>query len=220
MGGVMGGLPCLSDTPQAVARIARCHKTGHCSKPRLGLADTKPDAAAALDLTETLLEVIDFRSFSNLWYWIMLAVAWSQASHWVLGVPFDMLLRARRQGAQATADFEDSVRVNVNRYLYIMRESGLWLVAFVAFFHSALLLLALAYRIEFALALELIVVPLTGVGVLSLFTARRIEAEGPTGEALFKVMVRHRFWTQVIGMVSIFVTASVGMFNLLYVPQF
>lgn len=187
---------------------------------RLGLCQTKRNAAAILDLTETLLEVIDFRSFSNLWYWIMLAVAWSQASHWVLGVPFDMLLRARRQGGQAIADFEDSVRVNVNRILYIVQEAGLWLVALVTFFHSAMLLLAIGYAIEFALALELIVVPMTVVGILSLLTARRIAAQAPTGEALLRVMVRHRFWTQVIGMVSIFVTASVGMYNLLYVPVF
>ena len=49
-----------------------------------------------MDLTQTLFDVIDFRSFSNLWFWIMLAVAWSTASHWVLGIPFDMVLRARQ----------------------------------------------------------------------------------------------------------------------------
>ncbi len=54
------------------------------------------------------------RSFSNLWYWIALAVTWSTASHWVLGVPFDMVLRARRHGGDAERDLEDMVRVNVS----------------------------------------------------------------------------------------------------------
>ena len=43
--------------------------------------------------------------------WIVLAVAWSSASHWVLGVPFDMVMRARRQGGQAAADLEDLARI-------------------------------------------------------------------------------------------------------------
>jgi len=38
---------------------------------------------------ETIFELIDMRSFSNLWYWIVLSVLWSTMSHWVLGVPFD-----------------------------------------------------------------------------------------------------------------------------------
>lgn len=173
-----------------------------------------------MDFTSTLFEVIDLRSFSNLWYWIILAVVWSQASHWVLGVPFDMLLRARRQGGQALADFEAAVAVNVNRLLFIARESGLWAAGIVAFFHAVMLTLALWYGMEFALAVELMLVPLTLVGVLSLRVALRIEGEGPQGDALIRIIVRHRFWTQFIGMCAIFVTATVGMYNLLYVPDF
>jgi hypothetical protein len=48
-----------------------------------------------------VFEVIDMRSFSSLWYWIALAVMWSSASHYVLGVPFDLVQRARRRGGQA-----------------------------------------------------------------------------------------------------------------------
>jgi len=73
--------------------------------------------------TNALFEVIDMRSFSNLWFWIALAVVWSSVSHWVLGVPFDMIQRARKQGGQAEADLHDMVRINVNRLLYIARLS-------------------------------------------------------------------------------------------------
>ena len=48
----------------------------------------------ALDWYQSIFELIDMRSFSNLWYWIALAVMWSTASHWVLGVPWDMVIRA------------------------------------------------------------------------------------------------------------------------------
>ena len=57
-----------------------------------------------MEVFEIALEVIDLRSFSNLWYWIALAVLWSSISHWVLGVPHDMIHRARREGGQVLAD--------------------------------------------------------------------------------------------------------------------
>jgi hypothetical protein len=174
-----------------------------------------------LEWTKTLLDVIDTQSFSSLWFWIVLAVVWSTASHWVIGVPYDMLLRARRQGGQALVDLEDIVRVNVNRILYITRESGMWLLGFVSFILTGLLVLALWYRIEFAQAVSLIAVPMTLVGMMTLFTARKIEAEGLAAETLFRRLTRHRFWTQVIGMLSIFITAMYGMFyNLAVVPGF
>ena len=75
---------------------------------------------------DSVFEVIDMRSFSNLWYWIGLAVLWSSVSHWVLGVPHDMILRARREKeGQAMDDLHDLVRVNVNRILFIA-EVDLW----------------------------------------------------------------------------------------------
>jgi hypothetical protein len=72
-----------------------------------------------VNLHETIFELIDMRSFSNLWFWIALAVVWSTASHWVLGVPYDMVLRARRVDGLAEVDLEDMVRININRILYI-----------------------------------------------------------------------------------------------------
>ena len=166
-----------------------------------------------MDWTQTLFDVIDFRSFSNLWFWIVVAVAWSTASHWVLGVPFDMVLRAKRHGGQALTDLEDMVRINVNRLLYVGRMSGLWLAGFSAFVLTALLTMALLYGVELAQALALLALPMTVVGALGLSTARRIEAEAPQGEALLKVLARHRLWTQAIGMLSIFVTGMYGMYH-------
>lgn len=166
-----------------------------------------------MDWTQALFEVIDFGSFSTLWYWIVLAVVWSTASHWVLGVPFDMVVRARRQGGAALADLELLVRINVNRLLFISRESGFWLAGIATFWLTALAVLAFWYDVEFAQALFFMVLPLTVVGLLSLAAASRIEAEAPGGDALCRLLLRQRTWTQAIGMVSIFVTAIYGMYQ-------
>lgn len=153
------------------------------------------------------------RSFSNLWFWIALAVVWSSASHWVLGVPFDMVQRARRVGGQAETDLEDIARVNVNRLLYIARVSGLWLLGLVCFLLSALAMLGFFYGIEFAQAVFLLGFPMSLVGLLNISTARLIESEGASGELLRKRLTRCRLYTQMIGMVSIFVTALWGMYQ-------
>lgn len=153
------------------------------------------------------------RSFSNLWFWIALAVSWSTASHWVLGVPFDMVLRARRNGGQAETDVEDLTRINVNRLLYIGRVSGLWILGFACFFLSGLAVLGFVYRLEFAQAVFLLAFPMSMVGLLSLSTARLIESEGASGELLYKRLTRHRIYTQMIGTISIFITALWGMYQ-------
>lgn len=165
-----------------------------------------------MDWYESVFELIDMRSFSNLWFWIALAVLWSSVSHWVLGVPWDMILRARKEPeGEAADDLVEMVRINVTRILYIVRKSGLLLTGFVCFALTVMLLLGFVFGNEFAQALFLLGFPTSLVGLLSISTARKIRAEEPEGEALHKRLNRHRVMTQCIGMVSIFVTAIWGM---------
>ncbi|PRY21475.1 hypothetical protein CLV78_10988 [Aliiruegeria haliotis] len=163
------------------------------------------------DWYQTAFEVIDLRSFSNLWYWIVLAVVWSSSSHWVLGVPYDMVSRARRLGGQAEEDLHDLVRINVNRILYIIDTAGYLLVGFAFFLLTTLALLGFVYWVEFAQAVFLLALPMSGVFALSVRTARRIRAAD--GEGLYHMLQVHRFITQVIGMGAIFVTAFWGMWQ-------
>lgn len=162
---------------------------------------------------QIIFELIDMRSFSNLWYWIMLAVMWSSSSHWVLGVPFDLISRARRQGGEAQADLETLVRINTTRLLYIARTAGTWLVAFLCFVLSMLLMLGFYYHIEFAQAVLFLLGPMTVLAAMSIRVAGIIEAGGDVGEALDRRLMRHRFSIQLLGMVSIFVTAMFGMYQ-------
>ena len=166
-----------------------------------------------MDLYNSIFELIDMRSFSNLWFWIALAVMWSTASHWVLGVPYDVVLRARRNGGQSEEDLEDLVRINTNRMLFIARVSGLWILGFACFLLTGLALLGFVYGLEIAQALFLLVFPMSIVGLLSLSTAHLIQSEGSSGELLRKRLARHRFYVQAIGVVSIFVTALWGMYQ-------
>ena len=161
------------------------------------------------------------RSFSNLWYWIGLAVLWSSVSHWVLGVPHDMILRARREkGGQAMDDLHDLVRVNVNRILYISEVSGAWLLLLGSTLMTILALTAFFYDVELSQAVFFLLFPLSILGLLSIRTARRIRNEGDREAALIRRLMRHRLATQLIGFLSIFVTAMFGMAKNLYVGPF
>ncbi|MFZ5961758.1 component of SufBCD complex [Thalassococcus sp. BH17M4-6] len=160
-----------------------------------------------------VFEVIDMRSFSNLWFWIALAVMWSSASHWVLGVPFDMVGRARKHGGQSEIDLEDMVRINANRILFIASEAGLWILAFACFVLTALAVLGFVYWVEMAQAVFFLSFPMAIVALLSVATAHRIREEGAQGALLHKRLGRQRIYTQIVGMISIFVTSLWGMYQ-------
>lgn len=160
------------------------------------------------------------RSYSNLWFWIALAVVWSTASHWVLGVPWDMIVRARREGGQYEADLEDLVRIYTNRIRHIWRVSGLWLLGFGCFFLTLLGGLGFFYAFEFGQAVFMLLFPMSIVAVFTLRTATRIQENFEVGEVLYRRLHKHRVITQVIGMISIFMTALLGMFHNLAVGPF
>ncbi|MEM9250361.1 MAG: component of SufBCD complex [Pseudomonadota bacterium] len=165
----------------------------------------------------TVFELIDMRSFSNLWFWIALAVMWSTASHYVLGVPFDMVARARKAEAgtadamEAVSDLHDLVRVNVNRLLYIERFAGQWLLGLGSFVMTTLAIVGFGYGLEFAQAVFLLGFPMSIVFWLSLRTARKIHTAD--GEGLEKLLTTHRRYVQSLGIVSIFFTSLWGMWQ-------
>ncbi len=167
-----------------------------------------------MDVYSQIFELIDMRSFSNLWFWIMLAVLWSSTSHRVLGVPWDMVTRARKdETAQTHADLHAMVRINANRISHIAHQSGLLMAGFGGFILTMLALLGFYYEHEFSQSLFLLGFPMSLVGLVSVASARRILREEMEGEVLFKMMHRHRMITQVIGMVAIFVTGLWGMYQ-------
>ena len=185
-----------------------CHGKARRSRPGRARGGVQ-----GVDWYQIVFEVIDMRSFSNLWFWMAVAVVWSTASHYGLGVPFDMVLRARRQGGEAAADLEMMVEINVRRLMNIQTMAGLWLVAFAAFVLTALGLLAFYYKVEFAQAVLLIVAPMTLVGGLTLAMARRIAAGRVASEDLVRTLTRHRFMVQGIGVLAIMVTTMWGMWQ-------
>jgi hypothetical protein len=167
-----------------------------------------------VNLTLTISELIDTRSFSSMWYWITLAVFWSLISHFVVGVPYDMIQKAqRRDDPRAHADLEQISRILARRLVGIAAQAGTLVAGVAAFVLTALFLLGFAYGIELCQAVFLLAFPFGLVSLMSLRTAREILDKEPAGEDLVHGLRRHRLYTQLIGVISIFVTAFFGIWQ-------
>lgn len=166
-----------------------------------------------MDLYSSLFEIIDMRSFSNLWYWIVLAVLWSSVSHWAMGVPFDLLVRARRVGGQTEQDLLDIVRINGNRILFIVDKSGLIILGLSCFFFTGLAMLGFYYGVEFAQAVFLLLFPMCLVTLINIRAAHKLRRSDGSLEFVGKVLTRCRIYTQIIGMISILITSLWGMYQ-------
>ncbi|PWK62551.1 component of SufBCD complex [Roseicyclus mahoneyensis] len=163
-----------------------------------------------MDFLDLVTQVIDLRSFSNLWYWIVLAILWSTLSHWVLGVPFHIVQRARRGDEDSLRDMRALAEINARRILDFAELSGIAMVAASCFVVTSLVILGWGYRVEFCQALVLLLLPLILVTALSVRTAMVLRDTG--FENLAIRLRNHRLLVQGVGIVFIFVTALWGMY--------
>jgi hypothetical protein len=163
-----------------------------------------------VDFLDLVTEVIDLRSFSNLWYWIVLAMLWSTMSHWTIGVPWHIVARARRGDERASRDMQALTEINSERILAVTDEAAPVLVAAGAFLATGLAVIGWAYMVEFCQALFLLLFPAMLVGGLTVVTARRLKAQGY--EDVARTLRLHRLYVQMLGVFFIFVTAFWGMY--------
>jgi hypothetical protein len=164
-----------------------------------------------VDFLDLVTEVIDLRSFSNLWYWIVLAILWSTMSHWTLGVPYHIVTRARRGDERARRDMQALAEINGERILSVVDESAAFFVGFAAFVSTVLAVMGWTYRVEFCQAIFLLLFPTFLVSALTVSTARKLRADGYADVA--RHLRRHRTYVQMLGVLFIFVTAFWGMYT-------
>lgn len=165
-----------------------------------------------MNWNDDIFRLIGMGTFSNIWYWLALAVTWSTVSHWIIGVPFDMINNARRRSGQATQDLEILIDINVRRLLAISDMAGAWIIGFTFFVITGLATTGFYYGLELAQGIFCLVLPLTVVGKMNMSKSRRYAESRPEGEALARDLLRLRFWIQVVAVISIFLTAMYGMY--------
>ncbi len=165
-----------------------------------------------MSLYKLMVDFIDLRSFSNLWYWIALFAIWAKAVRNGLGVPYDMVGAARRDGGQALRDLELTARISTARMLAFSRGLGPWLVGLVSFAGTVLALLGFVYQSGLAQAVFFLFVPLCVLGYLSLRAALRVEAGEGQGEALIALLTHHRRSVQFLAILAVGATILFGAY--------
>ena len=168
-----------------------------------------------MTLIDIITGLIDFRTFSNIWYWLAVIVTWAVATHWVIGVPFDMVVRARRQGGQAAQDLDIFVAINLRRLLTLSGTPSVILVGIGAFVVTAAAVLGFVYGLELAQGLFCLAFPLVFVAVLTWRSCQRLALDQQTGPAFIRALVLLRFWIQLIAITALFCTALLGIYVML-----
>ena len=159
---------------------------------------------------------MNFSSFWTIWFWIAHVVAWSMASHFTMGVPFDMIVQANREKdeggpwAQAT---DMLARAQVFRITFFSDRYGTYLTALAAFILSTLVTLGFVFESELARAILSIMGPLTLIYALSIRQAEKARARDLSGVALRRLVTRQRFINQAIGVLAVFCAVALAVWE-------
>lgn len=151
------------------------------------------------------LLLISFDGFFNIWYWLIASLVWSSTCHWTVGVPYDLLVRADRDGGQYTEDVNQLAAIHARRTTNVVTSGGVYLTGAIFFLLAILATFAFMYDYQLAQALFTLVCPLVFVHWLNARLGLRIARDAIEGEQLQTVLVKRRFWNQVIGLSAIII---------------
>lgn len=132
--------------------------------------------------TAGLIEALDTRSFSSVWYWLLLTVTWTWVSRGALGIPPELVRSLHRRGT-GSADAGDATALRLLDWVslvaprwQLLRDDGVVLLGVASFVLSVLAGLGFLYGLELAQALLLLVGPLMLLGWLRIRLASRLRA--------------------------------------------
>ncbi|QPH54331.1 hypothetical protein [Pontivivens ytuae] len=158
---------------------------------------------------------IDFDSFSSLWYWIFMALAWTSRTHWTIGVPFDAIIRADRRGPPWEEHVDVIAHAMAARFHLFVRRGGAWVVGVTTFALTAVGTAALLFGNEFAQAIFAVALPMVIAEAGDVRLALRIHDEQLSGYELRRAIVWRRFLNQATGLFSILLASAFATFQFL-----
>jgi hypothetical protein len=173
-----------------------------------------------------VISLLDSRSFGSIWFWIVLIGLWAGAGRNVIGVPVEVLHRARRAQVEGQAEGHEVITLLDWLSLVLPRwhvgpREGAVFFGLGAFALTSLALFGFRYGLEMAQALTLLCIPLFLLFWLRVRLARRLipllragqEGESPvasvSAEAIGR-MIRHRRLVTLLSIVAVAVTALWG----------
>lgn len=120
------------------------------------------------------LDLMDQRSFGSVWFWVVLLMIWAGQGRAVLGVPSDVINRARRDPTELPGlALLDWLSLALPRWRMGGRE-GAALLGLGGFAITSLAILGFVYGLELAQAVTLLAVPLAILFLMRLRLARKL----------------------------------------------
>jgi hypothetical protein len=142
-------------------------------------------------------------SFQSVWYWVLSVLVWSFVTHRTLGVPYDMILRARRL-PEVGARVDALAHIHAARVAGLYRATGIWLAVAGGFALAVLYGVGFVEGVELGQAAFLLAFPLAAIAYSTVTLALAVQARDFRGPALVRVLARRRFWHQLIAVLALF----------------
>jgi len=161
-----------------------------------------------------LAAILSSPSFGSFWYWLLVAISWSQITHFSLGVGLHDVRDAVRNGGQDMKDVEDIVSINARRLTTTMQRYGTWLAAIGTFLIASMFTLGFWFDFELMQAMSLLVFGLVWASILAGRFAQRVIKQELRGEALCKGFTRLRTKKQFVGIFMIFIISFYAAYTI------
>lgn len=155
-------------------------------------------------------------SFWTIWFWITHVVAWSLASHFTLGVPYDMVLEAQREKSEDgpwMQAAEAMILAQAFRFTSYTDRFGPILMGVSAFVLSVLTTLGTLGDLEFARAMLTLVFPITLIYIVSIRGAFHIRDNGIRGADLLVRIKWMRIYNQLIGLIGVAMAVTLAIYQ-------
>jgi hypothetical protein len=149
-------------------------------------------------------------SFQSLWYWTLHVVVWTLACYRTLGVPHDMLLRARRQ-PEVAARVDELAHLACERVGGIYDTLGVPLAALAGFLLAGVFAMGFLSGIETAQAAFAIMLPLAVITYSKLRLALAVRRKRMVGPELVLALARRRVWHQFFAVLAMLGAAALAM---------
>ncbi len=167
---------------------------------------------------DLITQLFHTRSFDSVWYWLMLAVSWSLATYWTLGVGHHEAMEARNKGGRHQSDFEVVVNIYCLRLAEGIVQFGNSAMLIGSFLLAVVATMGFWFGMMFMQGLFLLVFPLLIANIMTVVIARRQVATPLVGDDLIKRYRRLRLLKQGFGAFSIFCTSIWGALSSLRLP--
>ncbi|WP_347139299.1 hypothetical protein [Paracoccus sp. SSK6] len=184
------------------------------------------DKEARVPQFDSLIGFLDSRSFGTIWYWLVVIGTWSLTGRSVIGVPVEIVSRAR--SAVQAGEGESPAVLHLLDWLSLMlprwrlgAQEGVILLALTGFGLTSLAIMGIGYALELALAGFLLLLPLAILFWMRVVLARRLmplleaaeQGARPipdTAAEAVRRMVIHRRLVTILSMAAVAITALWG----------